>query len=106
MLFVELPSFREFADQHWTDDELRRLQATLIVRPDTGALIPGARGLRKLRWALTGRGKQGGARVIYYWLARDERIYLVHAYAKGATADLTKHQIRVLAKLMKDEIAE
>jgi len=75
------------------------------VRPEAGDLIPGARGLRKLRWSLTGRGKQGGARVIYYWLASDERIYLVHAYAKGTTADLTRHQIQILAKLMKDEIA-
>lgn len=106
MLFIELPPFREFADAHWQDDDLRRLQAALIVRPEAGDLIPGARGLRKLRWSLVGRGKRGGARVIYYWLASDDRIYLVHAYAKGATTDLTPAQIRHLAKLIEIEVEQ
>ena len=103
MVFVELSPFRAFADAHWSDDALRRLQA-LIAQPDAGDLIPGARGLRKLRWTMTGRGKCGGARVIYYWLSDDDRIYLVHAYAKNETTDLTPAQIRQLAALMIDEV--
>ena len=104
MVFVELSPFRAFADAHWSDDALRRLQAALIAQPNAGDLIPGARGLRKLRWTMTGRGKRGGARVIYYWLRDDDRIYLVHAYAKNETADLTPAQIRQLAALMIDEV--
>lgn len=104
MVFIELSPFRAFADAHWSDDALHRLQAALIAQPDAGDLIPGARGLRKLRWTMTGRGKRGGARVIYYWLSDDDRIYLVHAYAKNETADLTPAQIRQLAALMIDEV--
>ncbi len=104
MVFVELSPFLAFADAHWSDDALHRLQAVLIVQPDAGDLIPGARGLRKLRWTMSGRGKRGGARVIYYWLSNDDRIYLVHAYAKNATTDLTPAQIRQLAALMIDEV--
>lgn len=104
MVFVELNPFRAFAARHWSDDDLGQLQAVLLERPDAGALIPGAHGLRKLRWNLSGRGKRGGARVIYYWQVADDRIYLVHAYAKSDTADLTPAQIRQLAELMKMEI--
>lgn len=104
MVFVELSPFRAFADAHWSDAAIHRLQATLIVQPDAGDLIPGARGLRKLRWTMSGRGKRGGARVIYYWLSNNDRIYLVHAYAKNTTADLTPAQIRQLVTLMIDEV--
>lgn len=53
---------------------------------------------------MAGRGKRGGARVVYYWLSDDDRIYLVHAYAKNETTDLTPSQIRQLAALMIDEV--
>jgi len=70
MIFVELPLFTKHAP--FTDDELAALQQTRLDNPLAGDLIPGARGLRKMRAALGGRGKRGGARVIYYlWSARD-----------------------------------
>ena len=54
---------------------------------------------------MSGRGKRGGARVIYYWLSKDDRVYLVHALAKNTTTDLTPAQIGQLAALMNDEVA-
>lgn len=65
-------------------------------------VIPGGSGLRKVRWGVRGRGKRGGARVIYYWHVPGERIYLICAYAKTAQSDLTREQIKTLAQLMKD----
>lgn len=58
--------------------------------------------MRKLRWTAQGRGKRGGARVIYYLHVPEERIYLIYAYVKSAQADLTREQIKALALLMKD----
>ena len=43
----------------------------------------------KIRWAATGRGKRGGSRVIYDWLAKEDRIYTLTRYGRGAKADLT-----------------
>lgn len=100
MIFVELTPFYEFRRANWSDDELRALQSVLLERPDAGPLIPGARGLRKLRWTLAGRGKRGGARVIYYWLGAEERVYLVFAYAKNEQENLTHDQTRQLANLI------
>lgn len=100
MIFIELTPFLEFRRAHWSDEELRALQNALIERPEAGPLIPGAAGLRKLRWALSGRGKRGGARVVYYWRGAVDLVYLVFAYAKNEQADLTPEQTRQLARLI------
>lgn len=102
MVFVELTPFVAFSKEHWTDEDLRRLQSFLLVTPDAGDVIPGGSGLRKLRWSAKGRGKRGGARVIYYRHVPEEHIYLIFAYLKTEHADLTREQLKVLAQLMKD----
>jgi phage-related protein len=102
MIFVELTPFIAFRSAHWTDEDLRSLQNFLLASPDAGDVIPGGSGLRKLRWSAQGRGKRGGARVIYYRHVPGECIYLIHAYVKNVQTDLTREQIKVLAQLMKD----
>lgn len=102
MLFVELTPFIAFRAAHWTDDELRALQSHLLENPDAGDVIRGSSGLRKLRWAASGRGKRGGARVIYYHYVSAERIYLIYGYAKCDQEDLAPDQIKLLAQLMKE----
>jgi hypothetical protein len=105
MVFVELTPFVRFREQNWTDDELRALQRFLLLTPAAGDVIRGTHGLRKLRWAASGRGKRGGARVIYYVQLSVDRIYLIHGYLKTEREDLTPQQLKVLATLMK-EIAD
>jgi mRNA-degrading endonuclease RelE of RelBE toxin-antitoxin system len=102
MIFVELTPFIAFRTEQWSDEDLRGLQNFLLAVPDAGDVIPGSSGLRKLRWSAQGRGKRGGARVIYYWHVPKECIYLIYAYVKSAQADLTRDQIKALAQLMKD----
>jgi mRNA-degrading endonuclease RelE of RelBE toxin-antitoxin system len=102
MVFVELTPFVAFRREYWTDDDLRALQSFLLVSPDAGELIRGGAGLRKLRWSAQGRGKRGGARLIYFWHVPKRQIYLIYAYVKSKREDLTPQQLRVLAELMKD----
>jgi mRNA-degrading endonuclease RelE of RelBE toxin-antitoxin system len=102
VVFVELTPFVDFRDEYWTDEDLRTLQSFLLVAPDAGDLIRGGAGLRKLRWSAQGRGKRGGARVIYYWHISKHCVYLIYGYVKSEREDLTPQQIKVLAKLMKD----
>jgi hypothetical protein len=102
MIFVELTPFVAFREDYWTDEDLRAMQNVLLVTPDAGDLIRGGGGLRKLRWSAQGRGKRGGARVIYYWHVPGDRIYLIYGYVKSRSEDLTARQLKVLRELMKD----
>ena len=101
-VFVELTPFVRFRDEYWTDEDLRALQNFLLLSPDAGDLIRGGSGLRKVRWSAQGRGKRGGARVIYYWHVPKDHIYLIYGYVKSEREDLTPQQIAVLADLMKE----
>jgi hypothetical protein len=101
MIFVELTPFATFRERIWSDDDYAELQEFLSLAPGAGALIPGGGGLRKVRWLAQQRGKRGGARVIYYWNARANCIYLVHGYTKSNRDDLTRRQLRTLRGLMR-----
>ena len=74
------------------DDDERGVLVDLLARnPLSGALIPGTGGVRKLRWGLEGRGKRGGARVVYYYYHSDAMpIFVLTAYAKNERADLSQ----------------
>ena len=98
MIFVELPAFT--GPGLFDDDALSRIQLRLLASPLAGDLIPGGSGLRKLRVPLPGRGKRGGARVIYYWYASRETCYLIHAYSKNRQSGLTPRQLKLLTRAM------
>ena len=96
MHIIETIVFSRRARELMTEEEFRLLQATLVRRPLAGVVIPGTRGLRKLRWALSGRGKRGGARVIYYARSAEDRLYLLYIYAKNEQEDLTPAQLHAI----------
>ena len=86
-----------------SDDEYRQLQAALVNRPTLGAVVPGSGGIRKVRWGLSGRGRRGGTRVIYYWAAPRETLLMLTIYAKTEQDDLSPSQVKVLRKVVKEE---
>ena len=102
MLIIETPLFTKLIQELVPDENYRLLQQTLILRPETGDLIQGGGGLRKIRWKVPGRGKRGGLRVIYYWDISAERIYMLLAYLKNKQEDLTPAQLRQLRQLIKE----
>jgi hypothetical protein len=102
MRFVETPVFTAVIQRHLDDEEYRRLQVALMLRPAQGAIMRGSGGLRKLRWARAGTGRRGGLRVVYYWAPTERTIYMVYAYAKSVQGDLTPDQVRMLGKLVRE----
>lgn len=75
--FIESPVFSDQIDGLLSEDEQHRLQLTLLEQPECGDLIPRSGGLRKLRFAGSGRGKRGGLRVIYYLWHEDTAFMLL-----------------------------
>jgi hypothetical protein len=75
-----------------------------MERPGIGVVIPGGQGLRKMRVSLPGRGKSGGARVIYILRASESLCLLVFAYPKNVIDDLSDEQLKILAKLVQQEL--
>jgi mRNA-degrading endonuclease RelE of RelBE toxin-antitoxin system len=103
MVIIETSIFTRQVQELLTDDEYRELQKVLVNRPDTGSLIVGSRGLRKIRWAKQGSGKRGGVRVIYYWAVSQEQILMLFMYPKGQRDDLTPVQIKILRQIVEEE---
>jgi hypothetical protein len=100
---IETSIFTRQAVAAFSDEEYRALQLHLIGRSDAGVLIPGSGGLRKLRWRLPGRGKRGGARLIYFWKAAADQIFLLFLYPKNVRSDLSPAELRVLRQMVSND---
>jgi hypothetical protein len=88
-----------------SDKEYHLLQLQLSVRPESGDIIKGSGGIRKIRWSGSGRGKRGGIRVIYYYFTEDEQVYMLYAYPKSKKDDLTADQLMQLKQLVEDQLS-
>jgi mRNA-degrading endonuclease RelE of RelBE toxin-antitoxin system len=94
--FTETERFTRKAIKLIGEDGIAEIQSYLCRYPDDGAVIPETLGLRKLRWAVLGHGKKGGARVIYYFAISRDRILLLDIYAKNEKADISKRELKDL----------
>ncbi len=65
-----------------SEAEREELVAFLGASPGAGKIIAETGGVRKVRWGLAGRGKRGGARVIYYYQSERLPLFLLTAYPK------------------------
>ncbi len=100
MVFVETSMFTRQIVALVDDETYRDLQTQLAANPQIGSVIRGTGGLRKVRIAARGKGKRGGARVIYYWLADRDQIAMLLAYGKDEQDDLTSDQRAALRSIV------
>ena len=96
---AETPTFARQADKLFSEDEKRAVIDFLAENPLAGDEVPGTGGVRKLRFGTLGRGKRGGARVIYYYLDETMPVYALLAYGKSAKTDLTPDEKRAVSAL-------
>jgi hypothetical protein len=85
------------------DEERDELIGHLARNPAAGVLVRGAGGIRKLRWGVGGRGKRGGARVIYFYHSNEIPLFLLTVFRKNERADLSqseRNDFRQLTKLL------
>lgn len=104
--FIETPLFTRLVSEHLTDEEYAALQDALAAVPESGALIRGSGGLRKLRWSARGRGKRGGVRVIYCLRSRAGVIWMLTIYAKNVADSIPTRVLRKIAQEIEDDEAK
>lgn len=102
MEFIETPTFTRLLVNLLSDDEYAGLQNVLVEDPERGDIIKSGGGIRKLRYALSGRGKSGGVRAIYYWLRDDHQIYMLLIYPKSKKDNLTDKETALLREFVKE----
>ena len=96
---VELPEFQKRAANFLKDEENTSIINYLAFHPQSGDLMQGTGGIRKLRWSAQGKGKSGGVRVIYYYHNGTMPLFLLTLFGKGEKANLSKAERNDLAKL-------
>jgi len=104
--FVELAPFVDTRDSLFSEDEFRALQIYLCEQPEAGDIIQGTSGCRKLRWQSKGKGKRGGARVIYFLRLASGQIVLITAYGKNAQDDIPGKWLRKIKEAYENEIRQ
>ena len=94
---AETAIFRKYSSDIWSDDELSEFISWIAANPYDGALISGSGGCRKVRWSRPGKGKRGGARVIYF-VVENDTVWLLIAYTKAKFDNLPTSFLAELKK--------
>lgn len=102
---VETPEFLSAVRKLMDEDERALLVDYLAYNPMAGDVIQGTGGVRKLRWGLEGRGKSGGARVIYFYHDGLMPLFILTAFAKNQRSDVSQQErngFKTLTSLLVD----
>jgi len=102
MEFIEATAFTKYLYDYLSEDEYLGLQSFLLQYPESGKVVRGSGGVRKVRWAMSGKGKSGGVRVIYYFKKQDVEIWLLTIYSKNEVENIPAHVLRQIAKEIED----
>ena len=100
---AETEIFQRYAAEVWKEGEREQFINWIAANPDSGVVIAGSGGCRKVRWATTGRGKSGGARIIYF-LHSDDTIWLLIVYTKAKFDNLPTSFLAQLRKAVQDAL--
>jgi mRNA-degrading endonuclease RelE of RelBE toxin-antitoxin system len=98
MEFIETSTFTKLVYAYLSEDEYLGLQNHLVQYPESGNIVPGSGGIRKVRWAMAGKGKSGGVRIIYFFKKNDDEIWLLTIYSKNEIENIPAHVLKQIAK--------
>src|SRR4051812_22425181 len=95
---VETPSYLAEAERLFSSRERAAIVDRLATDPTCGVVIPGSGGIRKVRFGFGGRGKSGGARIIYLFSGESLPVFVLAVFAKNEKADLSAAERNALGK--------
>ena len=99
---IETPLFQRQWPMYWTEQERGSFAAYLAEHPDSGDVIRGSGGLRKVRWRRAGSGKSGGVRIIYFTRLTKGEVVLLTLYAKAHLDNLTGSQLKEIRRAFEE----
>ena len=100
---AETPIFIKYADEVWLKEERTEFINWIASNPEGGDIVPGSGGCRKVRWSAAGKGKQGGARVVYF-LEDQHTVWLLIVYKKAKFDNLPTEFLAQLKKGVEDAL--
>ena len=97
---VEHPNYIRRAKKTLSAEQMDEIADLLAMSPNTGEVIRGTGGFRKLRYAgVKGKGKSGGMRIIHLFVVGSGEVHLVDIYVKSDQENLSKEECNQLTKL-------
>jgi hypothetical protein len=97
---IETPVYAGKVEQILTDDEREAFAVFIAQKPMAGSVVRGSGGVRKVRWAQKGKGKSGGARVIYYNRLENGEIWLLTLYAKSDRSTIPSYELKLIKEVI------
>lgn len=104
--FVRLRTFDRSAKALLSDDDEREIEKNIADDPEGAPVISGTGGVRKIRGRVGQRGKRGGVRILYLYVAATETVYLLLVFPKSAREDISKVEkqtIRSMVERLREE---
>ena len=97
---VEVGSFAADAGNILSPHEIEEMKQELACLRQLGSVIEGTGGLRKFRFGAKGKGKRGGARVLYYYGGDHMPIFLIAIYPKSEKENISAAEKKAIKKLI------
>lgn len=101
--FIESSIFERICPVYLDDDEYAELQQFMMQNPEAGSVVPGAGGVRKLRWSRPGMGKRSGLRIIHFVRRDLNEFWMLTIYAKAKREDIRAHILKQLLEAFRNE---
>jgi len=101
--FIETRLFSRLVQDYLSDEDYCKLQGELIKNPKAGSVVSGSGGVRKLRWAASGRGKRAGYRVIYFVRRPESVIWMLTIYPKNETDSIPGHVLKKIREEIEND---
>ena len=95
---VESPIFQKLWPRYWGEDERAEFAVFIALNPESGSVVRGSGGVRKVRWARDGMGKSGGVRVIYVTVDKAGEVHLLTMYAKSKSANISPSTLKEIRR--------
>lgn len=102
LTIVETRAFISAASRYMTEADRDEFVTFMAANPQRGDLIPGTGGIRKIRWAVKGKGKRGGIRVIYFYHSARMPLFLLTAYGKSVKSYLAETEKADMRRLVQE----